>query len=145
MSYRHAAPAWAIAACCSATAIVALRAIGSPFAFTRNVILPSPCPSLPDRISIHGAAVDDDQAHSRATVTANSPAPPDELKFEDEFVIEAWQRLAVGPVTLVTALLPQETAVMVASTNSRALARQFTCKGNTSRAPAATEPLQRQE
>lgn len=128
-----------MSACCSAIAIVPLRAIGSPFAFTRNVILPSPCPSFPDRISIHAAVVDEDHAHSRATATVSSPEPPDELKLDAELVIEGWQRFAVGPVTLVTALLPQETAVIAAITNSRALARLFTCKRNTSRAPATIE------
>jgi len=108
-------------------------------AFTRNVIVPSPWPSLPDRISIHDAAVDDDHAHSRATLTVTSPEPPDEPKLDDAFVIDGWHRLAVGPVTLVTALLPQDTAMVAPAANSRALARLFTAEPNTSRAPATRD------
>lgn len=123
--YRHAAPAWVISACCSAMAIVAFRATGSPFALTLTVMTPSPWPSLPERISIHAADVDDDHAHSRATDTCTSPVPPVEPKLDDGFVIEIWQRAAVGPVTLVTALLPQAAAAVVMS-NRRARARMFT-------------------
>jgi hypothetical protein len=69
-------------------------------------MVPSPCPSPPDTISIQAAVVDDDQAHSRAPVTFISPVPPDELKLGTELVTVSWQRVAVGPLTLVTALLP---------------------------------------
>lgn len=134
--YRHGAPCWATSTCCSAIAIVALRWIGSAFALTRYAMVPSPCPSLPERISTHDAEAVDDQPHSRATATFSSPVPPDELKLFAELVMDSWHRVAVGPVVLVTALLPQAVANARPAANRRARTRLFTRELNTSHAPA---------
>lgn len=136
--YRQGAPSCATSACCSPIAMVPFRRMGSAFALTRYAMVPSPCPSRPETISIHAVEVDDDQAHSRATVTFISPVPPAALKLGDELVIEAWQRVAVGPVTLVTALLPHP-AVAAAMANRRARVRRLTGDRNTSCGPATIE------
>jgi hypothetical protein len=96
---------------------------------------------LPDVISIQATGEDDDHAHSRAAVTFTSPVPPDGVKLDGEFAIESWQRLAVGPVTFVTAELPHpDDALVVMAANSRDRVKRFTAARNTSRAPATMEP-----
>ena len=75
--------------------------------------------------------------HSRATETLTDPEPPVELKLGAEFVIVAWHRAAVGPVTLVTALLPHAASQPAHPAYRRARVRMFTGEANSSRAPAA--------
>src|SRR5262245_27252046 len=95
-------------------AIAPRRVTGSAFAPTRYAILPSPCPSLPEVISIQddcGIAV---HAHSRAAPTLTVPVPPVALKLDVVFVTVTAHRAGVdvGPVTLVlvVAELPQPAA-----------------------------------
>src|SRR5687767_14351778 len=117
--------------------IVALRWIGSAFAFTRYAMVPSPCPVCPDSSSIHVADAVADQLHSRATVTFTSPVPPDELKLDAVLVMDGWQRTAVGPVVLVTALPPHAAASAQTAANRRARTRIATAQLNSRRAPSA--------
>ena len=117
--------------------MVPLRRTGSPFALTRYEMVPSPWPGCPERISIHVADDVADQLHSRATDTFTSPVPPAELKLGTVLVTDAWQRVAVGPVTVVTALLPQEAASAQETDKSRARTRTFTAEANTRLAPSA--------
>jgi hypothetical protein len=100
-------------------------------------MVPSPCPVWPETISIHDADAAADQVHSRATVTFTSPVPPDELKLGTVLLMDAWQRVAVGPVTLVTALLPHATAATHTAANRRGRPWMVTGKPNTRCAPAA--------
>ena len=102
-------------------------------------MVPSPCPSVAVVNSIQFAAVDEDQLHSRATVTVTWPVPPEGPKLCDGFVSETWQRVVDGAVTLVevVAELPQATAAIAAAIEkSRARTRPFTRLRNTSHAPA---------
>jgi hypothetical protein len=58
-------------------------------------------------------------AHSRDTPIVTVPVPPSGPNDVVEFVIAAWQRPAVGAVTLVVeAELPQATAASDAATTS---------------------------
>ena len=135
--YRHAAACCETSACCSAMLIIALRTTGSAFAFTLYAMAPSPCPVCPETISTHDAEAAAVQLHSRATEILISPVPPDELKLGTELVMAAWQRVAVGPVTLVTALLPHPAISAAPIANRRGRTRVFTDEPNTSPAPAA--------
>src|SRR6188768_3990865 len=87
---------------------------------------------------IQGASAAADQAHSRATLTAIVPVPPPAPKPGDELVADAWQRAAVGPVTEVTAELPQPAAAQAAANadNSRDRYGVFTAGRVSSRGPA---------
>jgi hypothetical protein len=96
-----------------------LRAIGSAFSDTRYVTLPSPWPSTPAVIATHGDWLLAVHPHSRATAIFTSPVPPPGPKLGDEFVIEGWQRVAVGPVTFVVAELPHAIAVSAARAEPR--------------------------
>ena len=116
--------------------MIALRITGSAFAFTRYAMAPSPWPLCPETISTHEADAVAVQLHSRATDTLTSPVPPDELNVGTELVTDAWHRVAVGPVTFVTALLPQAAVTEAEIANRRARTRKFTHETNTSLAPA---------
>jgi hypothetical protein len=118
--------------------IAAFRTTGSAFSVTRYAIVPSPCPSLPDVISIQLACGVADHAHSRATVTFTSPVPPDDLKLDDGAAIATWHRVAVGPVTFVTAELPHPAVIDATAPHSRAT-RIFTVERYSSGAPATME------
>jgi hypothetical protein len=86
------------------------RETGSALAATRNATVPSPCPLVPEVIWIHDAWVDAVHPHSRDTPIVNVPVPPSAEKLEEELVTDAWQRVVVGlvaVVTLVVAELPQ--------------------------------------
>ena len=133
--YSQGAPCCATSACCSEMVKTAFRRTGSAFAFTRYAMVPSPCPVCPDTISTQAADTAADQLHSRATVTLTSPLPPAELKFGTVFAMDAWHRAAVGPVTLVTALLPHAVRPAATMANRRALARVVTREANTRCAP----------
>src|SRR5687768_14617101 len=102
-------------------------------------MVPSPCPVCPDTISTHAAETAADQLHSRATVTLTSPLPPAELKLGTVFVTAAWQRVPVGPVTLVTALLPHAVAQAATIANRRARTEEVTRETNTRCAPASVD------
>ena len=133
----NAAACCAISVCCSPMAMVALRRTGSAFAFTLYVMVPSPWPDCPDTSSTHEADALADQLHSRATETLTEPAPPVELKLGAELVMVAWQRAAVGPVTLVTALLPHADSHAAHPAYTRARRRMVTDKANSRPAPSA--------
>lgn len=62
---------------------------------------PSPWPSRPELMTIHGASLDADQTHSRPTVTFSVPAPPADPYVDADAVIEGWHRSDVGAVGLV--------------------------------------------
>jgi len=100
-------------------------------------MVPSPWPLWPETSSIHEADAVAVQLHSRATDTVICPVPPDELNVGTLLVIVGWQRVAVGPVTFVTALLPHAATIAPHSENSRALTRRFTSEPKTSCAPPA--------
>jgi hypothetical protein len=100
-------------------------------------MVPSPWPLWPETSSIHEAEAVAVQLHSRATDTLICPVPPDELNVGTLLVIVAWQRVAVGPVTLVTALPPHAATSAAHSANRRALTRRFTSEPNTRCAPPA--------
>lgn len=116
-------------------AIVAFRSTGSAFALTRYAMVPSPCPVWPETSSTHDADADADQVHSRSTVTLTSPVPPEELKLLAVFVSVAWHRVALGPVTFVTALLPHAAAIDAHTANSRGRTGMFTRNPDSSSAP----------
>src|SRR6187402_1062983 len=96
------------------TTIDALRVTGSALETTRKATVPSPWPVLPPVISSHAAPLVADQAHSRSTLTFTWPVPPAGPNAAVGLVSDAWQRAAVGPVTLVFAELPQAIHAMVA-------------------------------
>ena len=95
---------------------------------TRYATEPSPCPVPPPVIAIQLASLDAVHEHSRATVTDTVPEPPDGEKLAVEFAMDTWQRVAVGPVTFVTAELPQPLRIDAAAIrrNSRDLSLVFT-------------------
>jgi hypothetical protein len=71
------------AACCdtsmrpSPIAIAPARVSGSGLLSTRKPIVPSPCPLDPDVITTHGDADAAVHEHSRETLTATLPVPPE--------------------------------------------------------------------
>jgi hypothetical protein len=73
----------------------------------RKETVPSPCPSCPPVIVIHGAVLVAVHVHSRATLTATDPVPPPDAKLVEGMASVAWQRVgAVGGARLVCAVLP---------------------------------------
>src|SRR3954462_5748014 len=108
--------------------MAARRGAASAFSDTRYATDPSPCPDAPAVIVSHAALLEAVHAHSRDTLIETAPDPPAAAKLGDELVMEAWQRVAVGPATLVTAELPHAIAVKAAAAaaNSRARDPVFT-------------------
>jgi len=90
-------------------------------AATWYVTLPSPCPSFAGVNEIQLACAAAVHWHSRETAIVTVPSPPDAPKLADEFDAVSWHRVAVGPVVLVTPLLPHaiDTAAAVVTANSR--------------------------
>lgn len=111
-SKRQGAPAWATGTCRSATLTAPCLVTGSAFSATRNVTLPSPCPSVAEVKTIQPACEVARQVHSRSTVIDSVPTPPLAVKFEVEEPTVAEQRAVVleGAVTFVEAELPHAIA-----------------------------------
>jgi hypothetical protein len=72
-------------------------------------MVPSPCPCDPDVIDAHGALVEADQEHSRATLTAIAAVPPSGVNDRCDVSKLGWQRDGAvdGAVTLVVLEPPQ--------------------------------------
>lgn len=104
--------------CSPLIAIAAWRATGSGFAVTRYATVPSPWPFWPDVSSTQAAWLLAVHVHSRDTPTDTVPVPPEAVKLDDGVPTEIWQRVAVGPVTVVFADNPPHAAAMVARTQT---------------------------
>lgn len=140
--YSHGAASCAMLASVSAAAIALRRATGSGLAATRYDTEPAPCPLAADVSWIQETGVLADHEHSRSIEMDRVPVPPEGPNVEDEFVTEAWHRVAVGPVTDVTAELPHRPAANAAARtmpNGRVRRCFFTAKQNSSRAPTSSE------
>jgi hypothetical protein len=120
--------------------IVPRRVDGSWLAATRNAMVPSPCPLLPEVMLIQDAPLAADHEQSRATLTASVPLPPAAAKLDGGFATDAWHRALEaleGAVALVTPELPHPIAASaVAVANSRARNRVFTVMHVSSLGPA---------
>jgi hypothetical protein len=84
------------------------------------VTLPSPCPLFAEVSAIQPVCAVAVHPHSRAALIETVPSPPETPKLEGELVAVIWQWVGVGPVVLVTPLLPHAADIAaVVTANSR--------------------------